>query len=89
VRIDDALDPIRESERGPSSRIKWPKRGSLSHSSKNAAKEKMGRRIFFSATKRAKRFSGRDVKNGFQLAFRGLYVPSNFPEKESKPSIKL
>jgi hypothetical protein len=44
-------------------------------------KEEMGQRIFFNATKRAKRFSGRDVKNSFQPTFRRQYVPSNFPEK--------
>jgi hypothetical protein len=87
VCIDDALDLIRESKRGPSWRIKRPKKGSPSHSSKNAAKEKIGQRIFFSATKRVERFYGRDVKNGFQLAFRGQNVPSNFLEKKSKPSI--
>ena len=57
------------------------KRGSPSHSSKNAAKEKMGQRFFFSATKRAERLCGRDVKMVFSLLLEGSMFQANFQRK--------
>jgi hypothetical protein len=90
VRVNDALDPVGERERGPGKRVKGPKRLSPCHSSKNATKEEMRERIYFSVAERAEGISRGDGKKmELNLAFVGRRSQAIFQRSKISLALRL